>query len=90
MRVFHLRDVTLREDASRLRKNPGIFAKIRSFAYNILRFNQRDSVAQDRYAAALGGLNTQGCSTLYSLRKATVDNELKDGMERGIPMREKL
>src|ERR1019366_3634793 len=54
----HVRDVTLREDASRLRKNPGIFAKIRSFAYNIPRFNQRDSVAQDRYAAALGGLNT--------------------------------
>jgi galactokinase/mevalonate kinase-like predicted kinase len=48
----------LREDASRIRKNPGIFARIRSFAYNILRFNQRDSVAQDRYAAALGGLNT--------------------------------
>jgi predicted transposase YbfD/YdcC len=54
----HVRDVTLREDASRIRKNPGIFARIRSFAYNILRFNQRDSVAQDRYAAALGGLNT--------------------------------
>ena len=53
----HVRDVTLREDASRIRKNPGIFARIRSFAYNILRFNQRDSVAQDRYAA-LGGLNT--------------------------------
>jgi len=54
----HVRDVTLREDASRIRKNPGIFARIRSFAYNILRFNQRDSVAQERYAAALGGLNT--------------------------------
>ena len=39
----HVRDVTLREDASRIRKNPGIFARIRSFAYNILRFNQRDS-----------------------------------------------
>src|SRR5450759_1720266 len=54
----HVRAVTLRENASRLRENPGSFAKIRSFAYNILRFNQRDSVAQDRYAAALGGLNT--------------------------------
>ena len=53
----HVRDVTLREDTSRIRKNPGIFARIRSFAYNILRFNQRDSVAQDRYAAALGGLD---------------------------------
>jgi transposase len=54
----HVRAVTLRENASRLRENPGSFAKIRRFAYNILRFNQRDSVAQDRYAAALGGLNT--------------------------------
>jgi predicted transposase YbfD/YdcC len=54
---FHYtRDVTLREDASRIRTNPGIFARMRSFAYNILRFNQSDTIAQDRYAAALGGL----------------------------------
>jgi predicted transposase YbfD/YdcC len=54
---FHYtRDVTLREDASRIRKNPGIFARMRSFAYNILRINQSDTIAQDRYAAALGGL----------------------------------
>lgn len=52
----YTRDVTLREDASRIRKNPGIFARIRSFAYNILRYNQSDTIAQDRYAAALGGL----------------------------------
>jgi len=47
----------LREDASRIRKNPGVFARLRSFAHNILRFNQKDSIAQDRYAAALGGLD---------------------------------
>jgi predicted transposase YbfD/YdcC len=52
----YTRDVTLREDASRIRKNPGIFARMRSFAYNILRRNQSDTIAQDRYAAALGGL----------------------------------
>jgi hypothetical protein len=52
-----VRDVTLCEDASRIRKNPGVFARIRSFAYNILRINQTDSIAQDRYAAALGGLD---------------------------------
>lgn len=28
-----------------------------NFAYNILRFNQSDTIAQDRYAVALGGLN---------------------------------
>jgi hypothetical protein len=54
----YTRDVTLCEDASRIRKNPGVFARLRSFAYNILRFNQSDSIPQDRYAAALGGLNS--------------------------------
>jgi predicted transposase YbfD/YdcC len=55
-KLHYTRDVTLREDASRIRKNPGVFARMRSFAYNILRFNQSDTIAQDRYAAALGGL----------------------------------
>src|SRR5208283_2986389 len=36
-KLHYTRDVTLREDASRIRKNPGVFAIIRSFAYNILR-----------------------------------------------------
>jgi hypothetical protein len=54
----YTRDVTLREDASRIRKNPGIFVRIRSWAYNILRRNQSDSIPQDRYAAALGGLKS--------------------------------
>ena len=56
-RSHYVRDVTLCEDASRIRKNPGVFARIRSFAHNILRINQSDSIAQDRYAAALGGLD---------------------------------
>jgi predicted transposase YbfD/YdcC len=55
-KLHYTRDVTLREDASRIRKNPGIFARLRSFAYNILRLNQTDTISQDRYAAALGGL----------------------------------
>ena len=55
-KLHYTRDVTLREDASRIRKNPGVFARLRSFAYNILRINQSDTIAQDRYAAALGGL----------------------------------
>ncbi len=44
--------------ASRIRKNPGIFARLRSFGYNILRTNQSGTIAQDRYAAALGGLKS--------------------------------
>ena len=55
-KLHYTRDVTLREDASRIRKNPGIFARMRSFAYNILRINQSDTIPQDRYAAALGGI----------------------------------
>ena len=55
--LHYVRDVTLREDAGRIRTNPGIFARLRSFAYNILRFNQRGTFAQDRYAAALGGFD---------------------------------
>jgi hypothetical protein len=62
-KLHYTRDVTLCEDASRIRKNPGIFARMRSFAYNILRYNQSDTIAQDRYAAALGGLNS-----LFSMR----------------------
>jgi predicted transposase YbfD/YdcC len=42
----HVRDVTLAEDQSRIRTNPHIFAKLRSFALNILRVNCVDNVSQ--------------------------------------------
>ncbi len=32
----HSRDVTLGEDRSRIRTSPGVFARLRSFAFNIL------------------------------------------------------
>jgi predicted transposase YbfD/YdcC len=51
------RDVTMAEDRSRIRVNPGIFARLRSFAFNILKANRRSSLAQDRFRAAIGGLN---------------------------------
>jgi len=54
----YTRDVTLCEDASRIRTNPGIFARLRSFALNILRYNQSDTIPQDRFAIALGGLKS--------------------------------
>lgn len=53
----YIRDVTMREDDSRIRCNPGIFARLRSFAYNILRTNQTNTISQDRYRAALGGID---------------------------------
>lgn len=45
-RNHHVRDVTLREDASRIRANPAIFARLRSFALNILRRNHVSNVSQ--------------------------------------------
>jgi len=45
------------EDSSRIRSNPGIFARIRSFAFNILKANRSGTLPQDRYRAALGGLD---------------------------------
>lgn len=50
------RDVTMGEDRSRIRSNPGVFARLRSFAFNILKANRRGSLAQDRFRAAIGGL----------------------------------
>jgi predicted transposase YbfD/YdcC len=53
----YTRDVTCQEDQSRIRHNPGVFARIRSFGYNILRRNQTRTFSHDRYAAALAGLD---------------------------------
>ena len=50
------RDVTMGEDRSRIRCNPGVFARLRSFAFNILKANRRGSLAQDRFRAAIAGL----------------------------------
>ena len=44
------------EDRSRICVNPVIFARLRSFAFNILKANHRSSLAQDRFRAAIGGL----------------------------------
>ena len=51
------RDVTMGEDRSRIRSNPGVFARARSFAFNILKANQIGTLAQDRYRACLAGFD---------------------------------
>jgi predicted transposase YbfD/YdcC len=51
------RDVTFGEDRSRIRCNPGVFARLRSFAFNILKANRSNSLSQDRYRAALRGFD---------------------------------
>jgi len=44
------------EDRSRIRTNPGVFARLRSFAFNILKANRTDTLSQDRYRAGLAGI----------------------------------
>ncbi len=45
----HVRDVSLGEDKSRIRTNPHIFARLRSFALNILRRNNVDNVSLELF-----------------------------------------
>jgi hypothetical protein len=52
-RDHHVRDRTLGEDASRIRRRPGIFARLRSFALDILRANRVTNVSEAVYVNAL-------------------------------------
>jgi predicted transposase YbfD/YdcC len=52
-RDHHVRDVTMGEDASRIRQRPGGMARIRSAALNILRANGIQNVSQALYVNAL-------------------------------------
>ena len=49
----YVRDVAFAEDASRIRKNPDIVARLRSFAYNLIRASGEDNIQNARYRAAL-------------------------------------
>jgi predicted transposase YbfD/YdcC len=48
-RNHYVRDVTLGEDKSRIRDNPHLFAKLRSFALNILRHNNVQNVSLELF-----------------------------------------
>ena len=52
-RAHHVRDRILREDDSRIRREPGIFVRLRSFALNILRANGIANVSEALYTNAL-------------------------------------
>jgi predicted transposase YbfD/YdcC len=52
-RDHHVRDRTLGEDDSRIRRKPGIFARLRSFALNILRAGGVGNVSEAVYTNAL-------------------------------------
>ena len=49
----YVRDVTFAEDASRIRKNTDIAARLRSFAYNLLRAKGCDNIKNARWRAAM-------------------------------------
>ena len=48
-RNHYVRDVTLGEDKSRMRTNPHIFVKLRSFALNIMRKNNVENVSLELF-----------------------------------------
>ena len=52
-RNHYVRDVSMLEDMSRIRVNPGIFARTRSFALNILRANGEQNIADALWRNAL-------------------------------------
>jgi len=52
-RNHYVRDVTLHEDASRIRVQPTVFARLRSLTLNILRVNHVKNISQEVYANAL-------------------------------------
>ena len=45
----YVKDVSLGEDASRIRNNPSIFAKLRSFALNVMRSNKVQNIRTELY-----------------------------------------
>jgi len=52
-RNHYVRDVSMNEDASRIRRNPGSFARLRSFSLNILRLNNVVNIASELYRNSL-------------------------------------
>ncbi len=49
----YVRDTAFVEDASRIRKNPDIVARLRSFAYNLIRAAEASNIRNARWRAAL-------------------------------------
>jgi len=48
-RNHYVKDVTMNEDKSRIRENPHIFARLKSFALNILRANKVKNIADELF-----------------------------------------
>jgi predicted transposase YbfD/YdcC len=52
-RLHHVLDTSMAEDASRIRRNPGVFACLRHLALNLLRSNGERNIAQALWRNAL-------------------------------------
>jgi predicted transposase YbfD/YdcC len=52
-RLHHVLDVSLGEDACRIRRNPGVFALLRHFALNLLRHNGETNIRAALFDNAL-------------------------------------
>ncbi|QJD30794.1 hypothetical protein [Methylococcus geothermalis] len=52
-RLHHVLDVSLGEDSSRIRKNPGVFALLRHFALNLLRHKGQTPIRSALYDNAI-------------------------------------
>ena len=52
-RLHHVLDISLGEDGSRIRRNPGIFAQPRHFALNLLRHNGQTNIHRALYNNAM-------------------------------------
>jgi predicted transposase YbfD/YdcC len=61
-RAHYVRDVSFFEDNSRIRTRPGHFARLRSFALNIMRANGTKNVSQELYINALNPMHALSCS----------------------------
>lgn len=64
----YVKDVTLHEDFSRIRKNPENIACLRSFALNVLRYNGIENVSQAVFRNAVNVnklLNYKGIGRVY-------------------------
>ncbi|MDM8543251.1 hypothetical protein QUF90_19420, partial [Desulfococcaceae bacterium HSG9] len=60
----HVRDVSMNEDCSRIRKNPHIFSKLRSFALNIMRANKVGNIAQELFKNCMNIANLYNYQTV--------------------------
>jgi predicted transposase YbfD/YdcC len=52
-RLHHVLDTSLEEDASRIRQNPGVFALLRHFSLNLLRYNGQTNIRAALYNNAI-------------------------------------